>query len=189
MFGTHPVMKPGSRRASPRASDRRHSGVDVADSAILHAPHDGDRVAYRSDIDRLHEEIARFATAHDERLTAVEHLINNLDTRVTTIDTRVTTIDARLDNLDTRVTTIETRLDNLDTRMSSVERQIIAIHGRIDVVDQKLVGVNDSFSHLERLFDARFTSLEKQIQLFIWVGSGIAGLLAAAMIAVLTRAS
>ena len=161
-------MKPGSRRASPRASDRRHSGVDVADSAILHAPHDGDRVAYRSDIDRLHEEIARFATAHDERLTAVEHLINNLDTRVTTI---------------------ETRLDNLDTRMSSVERQIIAIHGRIDVVDQKLVGVNDSFSHLERLFDARFTSLEKQIQLFVWVGSGIAGLLAAAMIAVLTRAS
>lgn len=168
MFGTHPVMKPGSRRASPRASDRRHSGVDVADSAILHAPHDGDRVAYRSDIDRLHEEIARFATAHDERLTAVEHLINNLDTRVTTI---------------------ETRLDNLDTRMSSVERQIIAIHGRIDVVDQKLVGVNDSFSHLERLFDARFISLEKQIQLFVWVGSGIAGLLAAAMIAVLTRAS
>ena len=140
----------------------------MADSAILHAPHDGDRVAYRSDIDRLHEEIARFATAHDERLTAVEHLINNLDTRVTTI---------------------ETRLDNLDTRMSSVERQIIAIHGRIDVVDQKLVGVNDSFSHLERLFDARFISLEKQIQLFVWVGSGIAGLLAAAMIAVLTRAS
>ena len=175
-------MKPGSRRASPRASDRRHSGVDVADSAILRAPHDGDRVAYRSDIDRLHEEVARYATAHDERLTAVEHLINNLDSRVTTIDTR-------LDNLDSRVTTIETRLDNLDTRMSSVERQIIAIHGRIDVVDQKLVGVNDSFSHLERLFDARFTSLEKQIQLFIWVGSGIAGLLAAAMIAVLTRAS
>ena len=175
-------MKPGSRRASPRASDRRHSGVDVADSAILHAPHDGDRVAYRSDIDRLHEEVARYATAHDERLTAVEHLINNLNTRVTTIDTR-------LDTLDSRVTTIETRLDNLDTRMSSVERQIIAVHGRIDVVDQKLVGVNDSFSHLERLFDARFTSLEKQIQLFIWVGSGIAGLLAAAMIAVLTRAS
>ncbi len=168
MFGTHPVMKPGSRRASPRARDRRHSGVNVADSAILHAPHDGDRVAYRSDIDRLHEEVARYATAHDERLTAVEHLI---------------------DNLDSRVTTIETRLDNLDTRMSSVERQIIAVHGRIDVVDQKLVGVNDSFSYLERLFDARFTSLEKQIQLFIWVGSGIAGLLAAAMIAVLTRAS
>jgi len=182
MFGTHPVMKPGSRRASPRARDRRHSGVNVADSAILHAPHDGDRVAYRSDIDRLHEEVARYATAHDERLTAVEHLINNLDSRVTTIDTR-------LDNLDTRVTTIETRLDNLDTRMSSVERQIIAIHGRIDVVDQKPVGVNDSFSYLERLFDARFTSLEKQIQLFIWVGSGIAGLLAAAMIAVLMRAS
>ena len=182
MFGTHPVMKPGSRRASPRARDRRHSAVDVADSAILLAPHDGDRVAYRSDIDRLHEEVATYATAHDERLTAVEHLINNLDSRVTTIDTR-------LDNLDSRVTTIETRLDNLDTRMSSVERQIIAVHGRIDVVDQKLVGVNDSFSHLERLFDARFTSLEKQIQLFIWVGSGIAGLLAAAMIAVLTRAS
>ncbi len=182
MFGTHPVMKPGSRRASPRARDRRHSGVNVADSVILHAPHDGDRVAYRSDIDRLHEEVARYATAHDERLTAVEHLINNLDSRVTTIDTR-------LDNLDTRVTTIETRLDNLDTRMSSVERQIIAIHGRIDVVDQKPVGVNDSFSYLERLFDARFTSLEKQIQLFIWVGSGIAGLLAAAMIAVLMRAS
>ena len=189
-------MKPGSRRASPRASDRRHSGVDVADSAILHAPHDGDRVAYRSDINRLHEEVARYATAHDERLTAVEHLINNLDSRVTTIDTRldnlnsrVATIDTRLDNLDTRVATIETRLDNLDTRMSSVERQIIAVHGRIDVVDQRLVGVNDSFSHLERLFDARFTSLGKQIQLFIWVGSGIAGLLAAAMIAVLTRAS
>jgi len=182
MFGTHRVMKPGSRRASPRASDRRHSGVDVADSAILHAPHDGDRVAYRSDINRLHEEVARYATAHDERWTAVEHLINNLDTRVTTINTR-------LDNLDTRVATIETRLDNLDTRMSSVERQIIAVHGRIDVVDQRLVGVNDSFSHLERLFDARFTSLEKQIQLFVWVGSGIAGLLAAAMIAVLTRAS
>ena len=168
MFGTHPVMKPKSRRASPRARDRRHSAVDVADSAILHAPHDGDRVAYRSDIDRLHEEVATYVTAHDERFTAVEHLINNLNTRVTTI---------------------ETRLDNLDTRMSSVERQIIAIHGRLDVVDQKLVGVNDSFSHLERLFDARFTSLEKQIQLFNWVGSGIAGLLAAAMIAVLTRAS
>ena len=102
----------------------------------LKQPREGDRVAYKSDIDGLREYVAGSERRLDEKIDGLAHRL-----------------DEKVDNVATR---LDQKIDNVATQLN-----------------QKL--------------DLRFDSLAKQIQIFSWVGGGIATIMASAILLLISR--
>lgn len=102
----------------------------------LKQPREGDRVAYKSDIDGLREYVAWSERRLDEKIDGLAHRL-----------------DEKVDNVATR---LDQKIDNVATQLN-----------------QKL--------------DLRFDSLAKQIQIFSWVGGGIATIMASAILLLISR--
>ncbi|MFM2113555.1 MAG: hypothetical protein RL643_513 [Actinomycetota bacterium] len=113
----------------------------------LKQPREGDRVAYKSDIDGLREYVAGSERRLDEKIDGLAH---RLDEKVDNVATR---LDQKIDNVATR---LDQKIDNVATQLN-----------------QKL--------------DLRFDSLAKQIQIFSWVGGGIATIMASAILLLISR--
>lgn len=109
----------------------------------LKQPREGDRVAYKSDIDGLREYVAGSERRPDEK---IDNVANQLSQK---LDLKLGALDQKIDNVTAQ----------LDTK-------IVAL-------DQKL--------------DLRFDSLAKQIQIFSWVGGGIATIMASAILLLISR--
>jgi exonuclease VII large subunit len=120
----------------------------------LKQPREGDRVAYKSDIDGLREYVAWSERRLDEEIDGLAH---RLDEKVDNVATR---LDQKIDNVATR----------LDQKIDHVANQLDT---KIGALDQKL--------------DLRFDSLAKQIQIFSWVGGGIATIMASAILLLISR--
>lgn len=109
----------------------------------LKQPREGDRVAYKSDIDGLREYVAGSERRLDEKIDGLAHRL-----------------DEKIDNVATR---LDQKIDNVAAQLDT----------KIGALDQKL--------------DLRFDSLAKQIQIFSWVGGGIATIMASAILLLISR--
>ena len=163
--------------ASKRHNSDNNSPFHIRKGAIitdlqLKQPREDDRVAYKSDIDGLREYVAGSERRLDEKIDGLAHRLDEKIDNVATqlnqkLDLKFGALDQKIDNV---ANTLDTKIGALDQKIDHVAS---TLDTKISALDQKL--------------DLRFDSLAKQIQIFSWVGGGIATIMASAILLLISR--
>ena len=142
----------------------------------LKQPREGDRVAYKSDIDGLREYVAGSERRPDEK---IDNVANQLSQK---LDLKLGALDQKIDNVATR---LDQKIDNVATQLNQkLDLKLGALDQKIDNVTAQL---DTKIVALDQKLDLRFDSLAKQIQIFSWVGGGIATIMASAILLLISR--